>query len=143
MDDLPVGVHHLVAAALAGVLRRVVAAAHAFRGRSAYPHELHVQATRNLTTRQHQATAESESCSASSGSYLSLLADDGNCILQLDVMEKALQENVGHPNQVVVFLSLVEWVTDIAVGFGVLRFRKKDRRVEGLKGNTSFVSPFL
>lgn len=47
--------------------------------------------------------------------YLSLLADDGDSILQFDIMEKALQENVGHSYQVVVLLRLIERVTVIAV----------------------------
>lgn len=56
--------------------------------------------------------------------YLSLLADDGNSILQLDIMEKALQKNVGHPYQVVVLLRLVEWVTAITVSLVVLKKKK-------------------
>ena len=43
-------------------------------------------------------------------SYLPLLADDGYSILQLDVMEEALQEDVGHADQIVVLLCLIERV---------------------------------
>lgn len=53
--------------------------------------------------------------------YLSLLADDGDCILQFDIMEKALQKNVGHTYQVVVLLRLIERVTAITVGLIVLK----------------------
>lgn len=52
--------------------------------------------------------------------YLSLLTDDGDRILQLDIMEKALEENVGHSYQVVVLLRLVEGVTVMAVRLVVL-----------------------
>lgn len=47
--------------------------------------------------------------------YLSLLADDGDSILELDVVEKALQEDVGHSDQVVVLLRFVERVAAAAV----------------------------
>lgn len=40
--------------------------------------------------------------------YLSLLADDRYSILQFDIMEKALQKNIGHSDQVVVLLRLIE-----------------------------------
>ncbi len=50
------------------------------------------------------------------GSYLSLLVDDGHCILQLDIVEQACQENVGHTNQTVVFLFIEE-------GVGTLKIR--------------------
>lgn len=42
--------------------------------------------------------------------YLSLLVDDGNGILQLDVIEKTGEENVGDADQTVVFLLIKEWV---------------------------------
>lgn len=47
--------------------------------------------------------------------YLSLLADDRHSILQFDIMEKALQENIGHSYQVVVLLRLIERVTVITI----------------------------
>lgn len=43
--------------------------------------------------------------------YLSLLTDDGDSVLQLDIMEKALQKNVGHSDEVMVLLCLAERVT--------------------------------
>lgn len=53
-------------------------------------------------------------------SYLSLLADNGDSILQFDIMEKALQKDVGHSDQVVVLLCLVEWVTVLTVCLVIL-----------------------
>lgn len=50
VDDLAVGVHHLVAAALAGVLRGVVAAAQTLRDGSADSHQLDVQPAGYLLT---------------------------------------------------------------------------------------------
>lgn len=47
--------------------------------------------------------------------HLSLLANDGDSILQFDIMEKALEKNVGHSDQVVVLLRLVERVAVLVV----------------------------
>lgn len=58
--------------------------------------------------------------------YLSLLADDGDSILQFDIMEKTLQKNVGHSYQVVVLLCLVEWVTEITDCLVILK-KQTDR----------------
>ncbi len=55
--------------------------------------------------------------------YLSLLADDGDSILQLNIMEKALQKNVGHSYQVVVLLRLIERVTVTTAGLVILKNR--------------------
>ena len=44
------------------------------------------------------------------GAYLPLLVDDGNCVLQLDIVEQTPQEDVGHANQTVVLLLVKEWV---------------------------------
>lgn len=57
--------------------------------------------------------------------YLSLLADDGDSILQFDIMEKALQKNVSHSYQVVVLLRLIEWVTVITVCLDILKKQRK------------------
>lgn len=57
--------------------------------------------------------------------YLSLLADDGDSILQFDIMEKALQKYVGHSYQVVVLLCLIEWVTAITVCHVILKKQRK------------------
>lgn len=62
--------------------------------------------TTTETTLQHPLCKKSASCT-----YLSLLTDDGHMIVQLDIMEQTLQEDVGHSNQVVVLLGLVERVT--------------------------------
>lgn len=43
-------------------------------------------------------------------SHLSLLADDGRVIVQFDVVEEHLQEHIGHSDQVVVLLRLIEGV---------------------------------
>lgn len=40
--------------------------------------------------------------------YLSFLVDDGNGVLQLDVIEEAGEENVGDTDQTVVFLLVKE-----------------------------------
>lgn len=53
--------------------------------------------------------------------YLSLLADDGDSILQSDIMEQALQEDVGHAYQVVVLLRLVERVAAVTVRLVILK----------------------
>lgn len=57
--------------------------------------------------------------------YLPLLADDGNGVLQFNVMEKALQENVSHSYQVVVLLCLIEGITWFTVSFVMLETRTK------------------
>lgn len=57
--------------------------------------------------------------------HLSLLADDGDGILQFNVMEEALQKNVGHSYQVVVLLCLIEWITMLTVCFVILQKKKK------------------
>lgn len=49
-------------------------------------------------------------------SYLSLLVDDGHCVLQLDVVEQAGQENVGHTDQTVVLLFIEERVGTFEIG---------------------------
>lgn len=49
-------------------------------------------------------------------SYLSLLVDDGHCILQLDIVEQAGQENVGHTDQTVVLLFIEERVGTLEIG---------------------------
>lgn len=49
-------------------------------------------------------------------SYLSLLVDDGHGILQLDVIEKAGQENIGNSYQTVVLLLIKERVGSFKVG---------------------------
>ena len=54
-------------------------------------------------------------------SYLSLLADDGDSILQFDIMKKALQKDVGHSYQVVVLLSLIKRVTVLTVCLVILK----------------------
>lgn len=59
--------------------------------------------------------------------HLSLLADDGDGILQPDIMEKALEKNIGHSYKVVVLLRFVEWITVFAVGFVVLRKKKTQK----------------
>lgn len=46
--------------------------------------------------------------------YLALLADDGHGVLQLHVVEKALQKHVGHADQVVVLLCFVERIASLA-----------------------------
>ena len=51
-----------------------------------------------------------------SSSYLSLLVDDGHCVLQLDVIEQAGQEDVGHADQTVVLLLIKEWVGTLEIG---------------------------
>lgn len=71
--------------------------------------------------------------------YLSLLADDGDSILQFDIMEKALQKNVGHSYQVVVLLRLIERVTVIAVRLVILR--KKKKKINNI-GMSQFISLF-
>lgn len=48
-------------------------------------------------------------------SYLSLLVDDGHCILKLDVVEQAGQEDVGHANQAVVLLLIEERVGTLEI----------------------------
>lgn len=53
--------------------------------------------------------------------YLSLLADDGDSILQFDIMEQALQKDVGHADQVVVLLRLVERVAAVTVCLVILK----------------------
>lgn len=50
------------------------------------------------------------------GSYLSLLVDDGHCVLQLDVVEQAGQENVCHADQTVVLLLIEERVGTFEIG---------------------------
>lgn len=60
--------------------------------------------------------------------YLSLLADDGDSVLQLDIMEKALEKNVGHPNQVVVLLRLVERITVLTACFVIL-YKGKQKNI--------------
>lgn len=50
------------------------------------------------------------------GSYLSLLVDDGHCVLQLDVVEEAGQENVGHADQTVILLLIEERVGALEIG---------------------------
>lgn len=72
--------------------------------------------------------------------YLSLLADDGDSILQFDIMEKALQKNVGHSYQVVVLLRLIERVTVIAVRLVILR-KKKKKKINNI-GMSQFISLF-
>lgn len=52
--------------------------------------------------------------------YLPLLADDGNSILQLDVVKKALEEDVGNADEVVVLLCLVERVPTLVAQLAVL-----------------------
>jgi len=42
---------------------------------------------------------------------LSLLIDDWNRILQLHIMEQALQKNIGYSDKAVVFLLIVEWIS--------------------------------
>ena len=71
--------------------------------------------------------------------YLSLLADDGDSILQFDIMEKALQKNVGHSYQVVVLLRLIERVTVIAVRLVILRKKKQKKNNIGM---SQFISLF-
>lgn len=48
--------------------------------------------------------------------YLSYLVDDGHCVLQLDVVEQAGQENVGHADQTVVLLLVEERVGALEIG---------------------------
>lgn len=48
--------------------------------------------------------------------YLPLLVDDGNCILQLDVIEETGQENIGHTDQAVVLLLIEEWIGTLEIG---------------------------
>ena len=57
--------------------------------------------------------------------YLPLLADDGNSVLQFNIMEKALEKNVGHSYQVVVLLCLIEWITVLTVCFVILKKENK------------------
>lgn len=121
MHHLPVGVHHLVAAALAGVLGRVVSSADSLRYGAADPRQLDVQPARDLCTSATLSRRPGVAAllvSVSMAPYLSLLADDGDSILELDVVEKALQEDVGHSDQVVVLLRFVERVA-AAAGFSV------------------------
>lgn len=42
--------------------------------------------------------------------YLSFLVDDGNGVLQLDVIEETGEENIGDADQTVVFLLVKEWI---------------------------------
>lgn len=72
--------------------------------------------------------------------YLSLLADDGDSILQFDIMEKALQKNVGHSDQVVVLLRLIERVTVIAVCLVILK--KKQQKKQRNIGISQFITLF-
>lgn len=53
--------------------------------------------------------------SVSAVPYLSLLADNGDCVLEFDIVEKALQEDVGDSYQVVVLLRFIERVAEVAV----------------------------
>lgn len=57
--------------------------------------------------------------------HLSLLADDGDSILQLHVMEKALEKNVGHSDQVVVFVCLIERIRLFTISFVVLEEKRR------------------
>ena len=43
-------------------------------------------------------------------SHLSLLADDGHLVVELDVIEQSFEKDVGNTDQVVVLLRLVERV---------------------------------
>jgi len=59
------------------------------------------------------------------GAYLALLVDDGHGVLQLDVVEEARQEHVGHPDQTVVLLLVEERVGAFEIGSHHLRKRKR------------------
>lgn len=50
VNDLPVGVHHLIAAALTGILRRVVSSRQALWHGSTDAHQLYMQPSCNLCT---------------------------------------------------------------------------------------------
>lgn len=52
--------------------------------------------------------------------HLSLLADDGDSILKLHIMEKALEKNVGHSDQVVVLVRLIERIRLFTISFVML-----------------------
>lgn len=60
------------------------------------------------------------------GSYLSLLVDDGHCVLQLDVVEQAGQEHVCHADQTVVLLLVEERVGTLEIGPHHLSDRKRE-----------------
>lgn len=53
--------------------------------------------------------------------YLPLLVDDGNCVLQLDIVEETCQENIGHADQAVVLLLIEEWISTLEIGAHHLR----------------------
>lgn len=57
--------------------------------------------------------------------HLPLLADDGDSILQFDIMEKTLQKNVGHSYKVVVLLRLIERITMLTVCLVILGEKHK------------------
>ena len=75
-------------------------------------------------------------------SYLSLLADDGDSILQFDIVEKALQKNIGHSYQVVVLLCLIERVTVVTVTLVTLKEKKTEahlnKQIHFLKNKSFF-----
>lgn len=69
--------------------------------------------------------------------YLSFLVDDGHRVLQLDVVEQAGQENVGHADQTVVLLLVEERVGALEIGPDHLQReseRKNGARRDELRG---------
>lgn len=72
--------------------------------------------------------------------YLALLVDDGHCILQLDVVEQASQENIGHTDQTVVLLFIEEWVGTLEIGPHHLQTHRKSKNGVRLKGPDHFLT---
>ena len=67
-------------------------------------------------------------------SYLPLLVDDGHCVLQLDVVEQAGQEDVSHADQRVVLLLVEERVGTFEVGPHHLGSRENENNLVRLRG---------